>query len=241
MADHRTALDKLHQQRKAAAATRAVVGGVAGPQEVSGSQNLEMRHAVFHVISEDNGLGLDQKQSETEPGQPSLDDPVEFGSGAWANPLGRLKWYIGKIRRDVLRWKDGRVHRTSIGFHKDAVDELFDGDGKPMPLGAEYLTPGVDSSLDSDEQPVFIYTRSGFRILVPLYAEGGIVGASAGGTSQQLWDGTGMYFAQMQNDGDTFNFVAYKASSPFSIGNPDAVIFSMQDILTRIKQLEQRP
>ncbi len=67
------------------------------------------------------------------------------------------------------------------------------------------------------------------------------VGASASGPMMQLWDGTGIYFAQMQNDGGgVFNFVAYKASTPFSIGNPEAVLFSMNDILARLTAAENR-
>lgn len=73
----------------------------------------------------------------------------------------------------------------------------------------------------------------------------GIVGAG-GGHMQQMWDGTGEFFAQMQNDGVdehgqiVFNFVGYEASTPFNIGNPKRSLFSINDILDRLTKLEAK-
>lgn len=200
--DNRTALDKLHQQRAATAGASAA--DYAGTAVISGSQDLEMRHAVFHVISIDNGLGLDQKQSETEPGQPSQDDPTELGFGAWSNPLGRLKFYICKIRFDVLRWVQGRLHRTEVAFLKAAIDELVDMDGKPLPLIALYMTENTTDSTDQAEQPVMIWTRKGIRCLVPMIFEAGAQGLTgAGGGSSRVtrfYTDGGMFCVNMQDD-----------------------------------------
>ncbi len=143
-------------------------------------------HAVLEVISP-NEIELRQKSKREAqddsypnplaPDVASLEDPIGSGVGAWARPLGRLKYYLAKLRYDVLRWKDSKIHRTEVGFKKIAIDELFDGDGKPMPLIAEYLTPNDEDSSDQAEQPVYIITRSGMRILVPLHVEAGITGA----------------------------------------------------------------
>lgn len=133
----------------------------------------DLPHAELVEISV-NEIGLIQKQSETEPGQPSHDDPVALGFGAWARPLQRLKYYIGKIRIDALRWKDGRRHHTEVGFVKLAVDELVDMDGQPVPMVALYLTENDTDSSDQAQQPVAIFTRRGIRFLAPVSIEAGI-------------------------------------------------------------------
>ena len=177
----------------------------------------DLPHAILSEISP-NEVGLDQKskaesQDETEPRplsseQPSMDDPVGLGFGAWARPVdrqtgvARLKYYIGKFRFDALRWINNRKHRTEVGFAKVAVDELFDGDGRPMPLVAIYLTENDVDSFDQAEQPVVIVTRRGMRVLVPIHAEGGIVGAVpvAGGLPTAFRSDNGQYHFQVQGD-----------------------------------------
>lgn len=124
-------------------------------------------HAELREVAV-NEIALDQRQEGTT-GQPTLDDPVALRFGSWANPLGRTKWYIAKISLDVLRWVSGAIHRTEIGFLKLAVDELFDMDGKPLPMVALYLAKNTTGSADSDQQPVAIFTRDGIRFLVPVY------------------------------------------------------------------------
>ena len=241
--DNRTTLDKLHT-----AATRAVrVQSFDKASVVKESfGGIDLDEAVFGPISV-NEAGIRQKPSETDPNQPRHDDPVGLGMAAFARPLGRRKYYIGKFRMDALRSKDGRDHFTSCGFGKHAVDELYDGDGKPLPMWAIYLTEDDEVSSDEAEQPVAIFTRRGIRFLSPVHFDGGVEGLPAGGasgTAQQLWDGTGKYFAQLQNDGNDadgrprFNFVAYEASTPFSIGNPVRSLFSSNDILARLSALE---
>lgn len=191
----------------------------------------ELPHAVLHEVSV-NEIALDQRQSETEPGQPSHDDPVAFRYGAWANPLGRLKYYLAKWSLDVLRWKDGRTHRTEIGFVKLAVDELFDMDGDPVPMLALYLTNNDTDSTDEAQQPVAIFTRKGIRFCAPILEGGG-----SAGLTMQIWDGEGRHFCQVQSDG---NFVGYRASTPYSIANPEAVLFDWFSIQARLSALEAR-
>lgn len=223
--DNRTELDKLHPPSTANARALSYLQSVTAAA-LSGN-GIEMTDATFGPISV-NELGLDQKMDQSNPGQPQHDDPVGTGKGAWANPMGRDKWYIGKERYDVLRWKDGRTHRTEVGFKKIAVDELFDGNHKPEPMVAEYLTPGVDGTRDEDEQPVTMLSRSGFRITVPIYAEAGIVGFSGAsapppgvdGHPHAMWAPNGLWVTQQQDDG---NFLTYELARPFDVGRFRAV------------------
>ena len=163
----------------------------------------DLPHAIFGEISP-NEIGLDQKSkaesgdpNDLDPGQPSMDDPVGLGFGAWARPLGRLKYYLAKIRLDVLRWKDGKKHRTEVGFIKLAVDELFDNDGHPVPMIAFFLTENDEDSSDQAEQPVLTLTRKGIRIHVPI-VEGGI-GAAPGRVTRFYTDG-GKFAINWQDD-----------------------------------------
>lgn len=184
MLDNRTALDKLHAAESArrseaaeAARRNAGVSALLG----AGQSGIDLDEAEFIPISV-NEASILQKMSETEPGQPRLDDPVALGMAAWARPLARLKYYVGKFRMDAMRWKDGKRHFTSLGFIKRAVDELFDGDGRPLPMWAIYLTENDDVSTDAAEQPVAIFTRRGIRFLVPVLMEaGGSTGGSGSG------------------------------------------------------------
>ena len=160
----------------------------------------DLPDAELAVISV-NEIGLIQKSSETDPSQPKHDDPVGFGFGAWARPFGRLKYYIGKIRLDAMRWKDGRRHFTEVGFIKLAVDELVDGDGKPVPMVAIYLCPDDNSSFDDAEQPVAIFTRRGIRFLAPVTMEaGGGSAAPAGGVPSRFQSDDGRYIYNVQGD-----------------------------------------
>lgn len=163
----------------------------------------DLPHADFYRVSV-NEIALDQKQSDTEPGQPSHDDPVAFRFGAWANPkdrerpLGRLKWYIAKISLDVLRWIQGRKSRTEIGFLKLAVDELFDMDGKPVPMVALFLTENTEDSFDDAMAPVAIFTRSGIRFLVPVYG----MNQSVAPKVTRFYADNGKYCFNVQGDTD---------------------------------------
>lgn len=240
MADNRTALDKQHSAQERAArlevaeqqrATRLNVAVADFKPAAAGGNGIDLDQAEFIPISV-NELSLIQKQSETEPGQPRQDDPVAHGMAAWARPLGRLKYYIGKFRMDAMRWKDGKRHFTSCGFIKRAVDELVDGDGKPVPMWAVYLTENDEVSTDEAEQPVAIFTRKGVRILVPLHAEAGIVGISggipapaSGERTHDIWSPDGYSVTQM-NDGFVDaggvrrpgNFVTYGLERPWDKG-----------------------
>ena len=166
----------------------------------------DLPDADLRVVSV-NEIGLDQKPSETDPSQPKHDDPVAFRFGAWANPLGRAKYYIAKICLDVLRWKDGARHRTEVGMLKMAVDELYDNDKQPVPMVAVYLTTGSDGSRDADTQAVAIFTRKGIRFLAPVFMEAGAtVGASAPVPASFMRSPNGQYELELQDDG---NFVVY--------------------------------
>lgn len=164
--------------------------------------STEMRDADFGAVSV-NELGIDQKGDAA--GQPIHDDPVGLRFGAWANPLGRAKWYIAKISLDVLRWAQGQKHRTEIGFLKFAVDELFDKDDWPVPMVALFLTENVNDSTDAAMQPVVIFTRKGIRFLAPCAFEAG-ANLAGGGDRAVLRSPNGRYELEMQDDG---NLVIY--------------------------------
>lgn len=154
---------------------------------------MELDHATFGPVSP-NEAGLDQKQ-DGETGQPTLDDPVGLRIGAWANPFGRLKFYIGKISGDVLRWKDRKIHRTEAFFIKFAVDEMVDGDGDPVPMLALFMARGIDGSEDADMQQVAVFSRKGVRFDVP------VVGLPAGGGAVTRFStDTGKFCVNWQDD-----------------------------------------
>lgn len=91
---------------------------------------------------------------------------------------------------------------------------------------AAYLTEGVDGSNDADEQPVFIMTRSGLRILVPVFLEGGVAGLGPVASApvpahfDTLWAPDGLSCTQQQVD---YNFVTYRVERPFDKGKFMAV------------------
>ena len=157
----------------------------------------DLPHAELKEVAV-NEIALDQKQEGTS-GQPSLDDPVAFRWGAWANPLGRLKWYIAKLSMDVLRWKDARVHRTEVGFIKLAIDELIDNDGQPVPMVALFLTGNTTGSSDEDQQPVAIFTRRGIRFLAPVTVEAGI-NTTVNPRVTRFYTDHGRFFINWQDD-----------------------------------------
>ena|SRR3990167_1733161 len=165
----------------------------------------DLPHAVLEECSV-NEIALRQKSKaesqdpdDPDPSQPSQDDPVGFRIGAWANPLGRLKWYIGKISLDVLRFVQNTIHRTEVGFIKMAIDELFDNDGKPLPMVAIYLTSNTTGSSDADQQPVMIWTRAGIRCLVPFIVEAGI-NAPVTSKVTRFYTDHGRYVVNWQDD-----------------------------------------
>lgn len=204
----------------------------------------DLPHAVLRVVSV-NEIGFDQKANPD--GSPTLDDPTKVRIGAY--PGDRAKFYIGAISMDVLR-RDGQglPHRTEVGLIKLAVDEMADRDGDPVPMIEIFLTPSIHDSTDAAMQRVLTLSRKGLIVHVPtsIGTQVPTQPSPVAGPPQQLWDGTGRYFAQMQNDGTDnhgrpiFNFVAYQASAPFSIANPEAVLFSSNDILARLAELERR-
>ena len=159
-----------------------------------------------------NEIGLVQKADETDPSQPKHDDPVGFGFGAWARPFGRLKYYIGKIRLDAMRWKDGRRHFTEVGFLKFAVDELVDNDGIPVPMVAIYLMDNDEVSTDQGEQPVAIFTRRGIRFLAPVTMEAGGSAGPAPVTARvtRFYTDGGKFMVNWQDDQGNIRAVKYR-------------------------------
>lgn len=125
----------------------------------------ELPHAVLHEVSV-NEIALDQRESDTEPGQPSHNDPVAFRFGAFAPKEHPSKFYIAKISLDVLSRKDGKIHRAEAGFIKLAIDETIDNDGKPKPHIAIFLSQEAGTSGDEDD-PVLVITRRGYLLNVP--------------------------------------------------------------------------
>lgn len=126
----------------------------------------DLPHAVLHEVAV-NELGFDQKYNAD--GTPTLNDPIKFRFGAFI-PLGANKFYIGCIGFDVLRIKDGKVHRTEVGFLKFAVDEVVDGDKDPVPMVELFLTRNSEDSTDAAEDRVFTVSRKGMTVHVPLVA-----------------------------------------------------------------------
>ena len=126
--------------------------------------------AVFHVVSV-NEIALDQRDSVDVPGTPQHDDPVKFRLGAFI-PADRNKFYIGAISFDVLRRKDGTIHRTEVGFLKFAVDEFVEADGDPVPMVELFLGTSAEGSTDADIDRVMTISRKGCRFTVPIEAPG---------------------------------------------------------------------
>lgn len=170
--------------------------------------------AQLRVVSV-NEIALDQKDDPANPGRPQHDDPVKFRLGAYV-PADRNKFYIGTISFDVLRRKDGKVHRTEVGFVKLAVDEFVEGDGDPVPMVELFLGTNSEGSTDADIDRVFTISRKGVRFTVP--------GAGGGGFDarqvRRMWSTDGLFFTQQQDDG---NFVTYAVDAPYDItANPRA-------------------
>lgn len=180
---------------------------------------LDAPHAHLIVVSP-NEFCVDQKSKfETGDGPerdvPSMEDPVGApGVGAWARPNGRRNYYLGKVRFDVLRWKDGKKHRTEVGFMKIAVDELFDGDGVPLPMWGLFLGLNDEGSNDSDEQPVALFTRRGIRFFAPIYGVAALPHDPQGISA--MWSPNKSYVTQQQDDG---NFVTYEFERPGVAGS----------------------
>ena len=188
----------------------------------------ELPHAELREVAV-NEIAVDQT-SQTErpsqygpdlPDQPSLDDPVALRFGAWANPLGRLKWYISKISMDVLRWKDSKIHRTEVGFIKLAVDELYDNDGWPVPQVALFLTNNTIGSSDFDQQPVAIFSRRGIRFMAPVSCEAGCSCGSSGGSGgpvTRFYTDHGKFMINWKDDTGFPRGVAYDTSTGAAVG-----------------------
>ena len=155
------------------------------------ADEIDLPHAKLHVVSP-NELGFDQKDDGL--GNPTMEDPVKLRFGAWH--LDRGKFYIGCIGMDVLRRRDGRVHREEVGFIKLAVDEMRDGDGDPVPMIEVFLCPKVGQSQDADMQRVMTISRKGVIFHVPVQ-----VTASAPATDH-IQSPDGRYKLQMQPDGN---------------------------------------
>ena len=195
MADNRTSLDDVVATAHASATTDDV-SGTLGVSE----SGIDLRDSEFIPISP-NELGHLQKDAPIGSGIPQHDDPVGYGVGAWARPFGRLKYYLGKFRMDVLRWNNGQRHHTEVGFLKWAIDELVNNDGKPIPMFAVYLTESDEGSSDQGQQPVAIFTRRGIRLLVPVFVEAGIVGGGGGGGIPSAFQSDdGRYLYNVQGD-----------------------------------------
>lgn len=163
----------------------------------------ELPHAVLHEVAV-NEIAFDQKHNPD--GTPTLDDPIKLRFGAFRPPDGRGKFYIGCIGFDVLRWKDGQVHRTEVGFIKLAIDETRDGDGKPMPMIEFFLTKGIDDSTDAANDRVSTFSRSACIARVPLFPDAGINAPVTAAPQSFMSSPDGRYQTHMQGDG---NFVTY--------------------------------
>ena len=199
MIDNRTMLDKQHQVGLRASHASSVFAPLSGE---SSGVIADMTDAELKIVSV-NEIGLDQKMSETEQGQPRHDDPVALRYGAWARPLGRIKYYLAKISLDALHWSGqvNRPHRTEVGFFKLAIDELYDGDGHPLPMITLNLTENDSSSNDADMQPVATFTRNGIRFYVPVFMEGGqSAGPAAPSRVSRFYSDDGRYVYNVQGD-----------------------------------------
>ena len=127
------------------------------------ADQIDLPHAILHPVSP-NELGFDQKDDGL--GTPTMEDPIKLRLGAWY--LERGKFYIGTIGMDVLRRKDGAIHREEVGFLKFAVDEQQDGDGDPVPMVELFLCPKVGQSGDADMARVLTISRKGVIFHVPV-------------------------------------------------------------------------
>ena len=117
----------------------------------------------------------------------------------------------------MLRRKDGKVHRTEVGFLKFAVDEFVEGDGAPVPMVELFLGHDSEGSNDADVDRVFTISRKGVRFTVPGGGEGGFDDRRV----QRMWSSDGLFFTQQQDDG---NFVSYRVNRPYDItANPCAL------------------
>lgn len=155
----------------------------------------DLPHAVLHQVSV-NEIALDQKESDTEPGQPSHNDPVAFRFGAFAPKEHLTKFYIAKISLDVLSRKDGQIHRAEAGFLKLAIDEVIDNDGHPVPQVAILLSDQAGTSDDLDDAVVII-TGKKVRFNVPV--EGLVAVAPISKVTRFYTDG-GRFCVNWQDD-----------------------------------------
>lgn len=155
------------------------------------SNEIDLPHAVLRVVSP-NELGFDQKDDGV--GVPTMEDPLKLRFGAWY--LDRGKFYIGCIGFDVLRRKDGKVHREEVGFLKLAVDEMVDNDGDPVPMIELFLCPKVGQSQDADMQRVFTMSRKGIVFHVPVNA------APVAARVSRFYTDHNQYCVNWQDDGE---------------------------------------
>lgn len=172
-------------------------------------------HATLHEVSV-NEIALDQKQEGTT-GQPTLDDPVAFRFGAFANPLGRTKWYITKISFDVLRWVQGALHRTEVAFIKAAIDEMMNNDGQPLPMLSLFMTSNTTGSSDSDMKEVLLVSRKGFTFKVPVKFEAG-ANVTVSGNVTRFYTDHGMFFCNWQDDTGLPTGIIYRVSDGVAVG-----------------------
>ena len=147
--------------------------------------------AILRWVSP-NEVGFDQ--IDNPPGVPQHEDPSKLRFGAWW--LERGKFYIGCIGMDVLRRKDGGIHREEVGFIKLAVDEMRDGDGDPVPMMEFFMTPKVGQSDDADMGRVMTMSRKGVIFHVPTNA------GSNNGPIPRMISPNGRYLLNVQDDGN---------------------------------------
>ena len=169
------------------------------------ADEIDLPHAKLHIVSP-NELGFDQKDDGL--GNPTMEDPVKLRFGAWH--LDRGKFYIGCIGMDVLRRKDGKIHREEIGFLKLAVDEMRDGDGDPVPMIEGFLCPRVGQSQDADMGRVFTLSRKGVIFHVP------VEGAGSSAPSSFLRSPNGRYEMEIQDDGNVVVYDEHNGHTPVS-------------------------
>lgn len=127
----------------------------------------DLPHAELKIASV-NEIAFDPKHNPD--GTPTIDDPNKLRFGAFEPADGRDKFYIGCISFDVLRLKDGQLHRTEVGLLKFANDETRDGDGKPMPMVELFLTRNTHDSTDEAMQRVLTISRDACIVHVPMVA-----------------------------------------------------------------------
>lgn len=187
----------------------------------------------------DTAYGVLRHEGNEVLNDSTVDDAAAFRGGAPVTQRTVVK-YGGDVKMPDGR----RIEVGQLSFkqseHGNVTDGRFGGEAyfglaKPGAGSKDAAMQDMYRAFPENTHPLYPSGVIVFEVPIEAPNMGGGVFAP---TAQQLWDGTGMFFAQMQNDGNgVYNFVAYQASSPFSIANPVAVLFSSNDILWKLLDL----